>query len=80
VRAALQAHAAEQGQHLIEEFTHFLPVVDQAIAQAGRRVLRGEAVPAADKLLRLFEPHTQAIRRHKPGKLTEFGRTVLETV
>jgi len=77
VTAALQEHAAERGQRLIEEFAHFLPLVDQAIAQAGRRVLRGEAVPAADKLLSLFEPHTQAIRRHKPGKLTEFGRKVL---
>jgi transposase, IS5 family len=77
VTAALQEHAADQGQHLIAAFTHFLPLVDQAIAQAGRRVLQGEAVPAAEKLLSLFEPHTQAIRRHKPGKLTEFGRKVL---
>ena len=75
--AALQEHAADPGQRLIEDLTHFLPLVDQAIAQAGRRVLRGEAVPAADKLLSLFEPHTQAIRRHKAGKLTEFGRKVL---
>lgn len=77
VAAALQEHAAEQGQRLAEAFAHFLPLVDRAIAQAERRVLRGEAVPAADKLLSLFEPHTQAIRRHKPGKLTEFGRKVL---
>jgi transposase, IS5 family len=77
VRSALQEHAAERGQHLIEAFTHFLPLVDQAIAQATRRVLRGEAVPAEEKLLSLFEPHTQAIRRHKPGKLTEFGKKVL---
>ena len=40
-------------------------------------MLRGEAVPAEDKLLSLFEPHTQAIRRHQAGKLTEFGRKVL---
>ncbi len=40
-------------------------------------MLHGEAVPASEKVLSLFEPHTQAIRRHKPGKLTEFGRKVL---
>jgi hypothetical protein len=34
-------------------------------------------VPAEDKLLSPFEPHTQAIRRYKAGKPTEFGRKVL---
>ena len=77
VAAALQDQAADQGQRLAERIAHFLPLVDQAIAQATRRVLQGEAVPAGDKLLSLFEPHTQAIRRHKPGKPTEFGRKVL---
>ncbi len=75
--AALRDEALAQGQRLAERFDHFLPLVDQAIAQATRRVLQGEAVPAEDKLLSLFEPHTQAIRRHQPGKLTEFGRKVL---
>jgi len=77
VAAALRDEALDQGHRLAERFDHFLPLVDQAIAQATQRVLQGEAVPAEDKLLSLFEPHTQAIRRHKPGKLTEFGRKVL---
>jgi transposase, IS5 family len=77
VAATLRDQAAERGQRLAERIDHFLPLVDQAIAQATRRVLQGEAVPAADKLLSLFEPHTQAIRRHKAGKPTEFGRKVL---
>lgn len=77
VAAALREHSAEQGQRVVEALAHYLPLVDQAIAQATRRVLRGEAVRAEEKLLSLFEPHTQAIRRHKPGKLTEFGRKVL---
>jgi IS5 family transposase len=75
--AALRDQAADRGQRLAGRIEHFLPLVDQALAQATRRVLRGEAVPAAEKLLSLFEPHTQAVRRHKPGKLTEFGRKVL---
>jgi IS5 family transposase len=77
VAAALQDQAAAQGQRLVERIEHFLPLVDQAIAPARRRVLRGEAVPAADTLLSLFEPRTQPIRRHKAGKPTEFGRKVL---
>ena len=77
VAAALRDQAADQGQRLAERIDQLLPLVDQAIAQATRRVLQGETVPAADKVLSLFEPHTQAIRRHKPGKPTEFGRKVL---
>jgi IS5 family transposase len=77
VAAALRDQALDQGQRLAARVDQLLPLVDQASAQATRRVLRGEAVPAEDQLLRLFEPHTQAIRRHKPGKLTEFGRKVL---
>jgi len=77
VAAALRDQASDRGQHLVERIEHFLPLVERAIAQATRRVLQDEAVPAADKLLSLFEPHTQAIRRHKAGKPTEFGRKVL---
>jgi len=77
VAAVLRDEATGQGQRLVERIDQLVPLVDQAIAQATRRVLRGEAVPAGEKLLSLFEPHTQASRRHKPGKLTEFGRKVL---
>jgi IS5 family transposase len=37
-------------------------------------VLQGEQVPADEKLLSLFEPQTQIIRRSKAGKPNEFGR------
>jgi IS5 family transposase len=74
---ALHDHAAGQAQPLVERFQHFLPLLDQAIEQATRRVLRGEPVPSEEKLVSLFEPHTQVIRRHKAGKPTEFGRKVL---
>ena len=77
VAAALRDQATDRGQRLAERVDQLLPLVDRAIAQATRRVLRGEAVPAEDKLLSLFAPHTRAIRRHKPGKLTAFGRKVL---
>jgi IS5 family transposase len=56
------------------QLTEFLPLVEQAIEQAVRRILQGEAVPACDKIVSLFEPHTQIIRRgkSKPND-TEFG-------
>jgi len=74
VREALQEQGSKQAQRVREQLDQFLPLVDQAIEQAARRVLRGEQVPAMEKLLSLYEPHTQVIRRHKAGKPTEFGR------
>ena len=43
---------------LLEHFEHFLGLVEQGIAQAARRVLYGEQVPATEKILSLFEEHT----------------------
>ena len=77
VAAALQDRADDRARRLGAGFARYLPLVDRAVAQAARRVLRGEAVPAAEKLLSLFEPHAQVIRRHKAGKPVEFGRKVL---
>ena len=68
VRAALRDQPGAGAQRLREQLEHFLPLVQQAIAQAVRRVLHGEVVPAADKIVSLFEPHTQIIQRHKAGK------------
>jgi IS5 family transposase len=48
----------------------------QGIAQASLRVLQGQAVPAGEKVLSLFEPHTQIIPRFKAGKPVEFGRKI----
>ena len=40
---------------------HHQPMILQVIAQTERRVLGGETVPAKDKLVSLFEPHTDII-------------------
>src|SRR5215210_1134796 len=74
VREVLQEQGSKPAQRIREQLDHFLPLVDQAIEQAARRVLHGESVPAKEKVLSLHEPHTQVIRRHKAGKPTEFGR------
>ena len=76
VQAVLAQQSTQAAQQLAAQFQHYLPLVEQGIAQAFRRVLCGEVVPAAEKLLSLFEPHTQIITRHKAGKKVEFGRKV----
>ena len=40
---------------------HYQPLIEQIITQTERRVLAGEALPAADKLVSLFEPHADII-------------------
>src|SRR5262249_29372999 len=60
-------------RQLVAQFDRFLPLIDQVIDQATRRVLGGEAVPAKEKVVSLFEPHAQIIVRHKAGKPAEFG-------
>jgi hypothetical protein len=41
------------------------------LAQAERRVLHGESVPASAKLVSLFEPHTAIVRRGKEASRGE---------
>ena len=40
---------------------HYRPLILQVISQTQRRVIDGERVPAADKIVSLFEPHTDII-------------------
>jgi IS5 family transposase len=74
VRDALRTIGGTTAERLVAQLEQFLPRVEQAITQANRRVLGGETVPATAKIVSLFEPHTQVIQRHKPGKAVEFGR------
>jgi IS5 family transposase len=66
---------AAAGLH--EAFEHYLPLVHRVIDQTYRRVIQGQAVPAADKIVSLFEPHTASLCRGKAKpKETEFGHKV----
>lgn len=48
-----------------QELEHYLPLVRQIVCQATRRVIHGESVPASEKLVSLFEPHTDIIIKDK---------------
>ena len=52
-------------------FDHYLPLIARIIAQSERRVLNGEAVPASEKLVSLFEPHADIIV--KGGRDVQYG-------
>ena len=77
VGRALRERADERSRRLADKLDHYVPLIEQGIDQAVRRVLREEQVPAAEKILSLFEDHTMIITRRKVGKPREYGRKVL---
>jgi IS5 family transposase len=54
----------------VATLSHFLPLVKRVIDQTERRVLRGESVPAAEKIVSLFEPHTDIIVKDRRDTIT----------
>jgi IS5 family transposase len=56
---------------LAAELRHYVPLAEQVIDQTQRRVVGGESVPAADKVVSIFEPHTDIIR--KDNRNTFYG-------
>jgi IS5 family transposase len=69
-----QANSIAQG--LAQQLDRFVPRVQQVIRQTTHRVLQNQPVPANQKIVSLFEPHTAIIRKGKAGKPVEFGRVV----
>ena len=53
------------------EFCHYRPLIERIIGQTERRVLHGEAVPANEKIVSLFEPHADIIV--KGGREVQYG-------
>lgn len=58
---------------------HYLTLACKVIDQCERRVLKGETVPSAEKIVSIFEEHTDIIKRGKSQSPTEFGHKVLFT-
>lgn len=68
--AGLETPAAKLGRELQERMLWIWAVVDQT----ERRVLRGESVPAGEKVVSLFEAHTDVIV--KDGRETLYGHKI----
>ena len=73
VADALKGQASQSSERLQETFETYIARAQQVIDQTTRRILQGEQVPASDKIVSIFEPHTDIIRRNKTGKPVEFG-------
>src|SRR6266581_4540224 len=67
---------------------HYLPLIERILAQSERRVLRGQPVPAGEKLVSLFEPHADIIVKgvrdvqygHKLNLVTGKSGLILDVV
>jgi IS5 family transposase len=58
---------------ILEDMKHYEELGTRVIDQARRRVLEGEKVPNSEKILSIFEPHTEPLKRGKSSKPVEFG-------
>ncbi len=76
VGTLLTEQAAPRARKLATTLHRFVPLVQQVVTQTSRRIRLGETVPAPEKVVSLFAPHTAIIRKGKPGRPTEFGRVL----
>jgi transposase, IS5 family len=76
VLPALQTATGKGAEKLSEILETFIPRAEQVVSQTVRRVFQGEKVPASEKIVSLFEPHSAIIRRNKARKPTEYGHKV----
>jgi IS5 family transposase len=63
-------------QRLAATLQTFIPRVEQVIDQTERRIFHAEAVPANEKVVSIFEPHTDIIKRGKENQPVEYGHKV----
>ena len=63
---------------LADEMKHLIPLVEQVVHQTRRRVFDGQSVPAEDKIVSLFEPHTDIIKKDRRDTL--YGHKVCLSV
>jgi transposase, IS5 family len=68
---------AEKLGRLVRELERFIPLAQQVVFQAEQRVLRGETVPANQKIVSIFECHTDIII--KDNRETRYGHKICLT-
>jgi len=63
-----------RAQKLADGLQYLTEVTPKVLSQTRRRVFGGESVPAAEKVVSIFEEHTDVIR--KGGRETEYGHKI----
>ena len=63
-------------KRLAQTLATFIPLAEKVVDQTKRRILEGEKVPAQEKVVSIFEPHTDIICRGKESHPVEYGHKV----
>jgi IS5 family transposase len=66
----------EEWEGLVRDLLQYTERGHRVVDQASRRVLDGAPVPNDEKILSLFEPHTELLVRGKAGKAIEYGHMI----
>jgi IS5 family transposase len=72
----LEEQASLQAHRLVTTLKTFVPRAEQVIDQATRRIFKDEKVPAQEKIVSIFEAHTDIIKRGKENRPVEYGHKV----
>jgi len=72
----LQKQSEHSAKRLVKTLNHFIPLARQVIQQTTRRILKGEQAPAKEKIVSIFEEHTDIIVRGKEAKPVEYGHKI----
>jgi IS5 family transposase len=76
IQKQLRQHREAKAKRLHQILETFLPRAEQVIDQTTRRILQGEQVPASEKIVSLFEEHTDIICRGKESRPVEYGHKI----
>jgi IS5 family transposase len=77
VFADLDLWAALRLKGIADDLDHFLPLAQRVMDQTRRRVMAGESVPAVEKIVSIFEVHTDIIRKDR--RETLYGHKICLT-
>ena len=67
----------EEATKAAEEIYHFISLAQKVISQTMRRVFQGESVPSSEKVVSIFEPHTDIIVKDR--RETYYGHKIVVT-
>ena len=63
-----------RAQAIAKELAHYVELARQVVSQTERRVVNGESVPALEKVVSIFEPHTDIIVKDR--RQTLYGHKI----
>ena len=79
IKTPPQASKPKQLLEIITSLDHYKNYVTKFTDQIERRLIKGEVIPAEEKVYSIFEEHTEWINKGKLNKKVELGHLVLIT-